>query len=278
MGCWDILCVICGNTCHNDFKKAELKWLEKGMLLLANNENAKDCKEVSCNITFVTKDDKHTYSGQPNETMFNYLDPEVYYNNFGIFIHEACYKYVEQMIGIKLKFGDLPVRIPKSKKYVANYIDIDYKPISNYFRQFIEYDRMYEDGNAYMAINPLKNDPKNTRMIKSILARLHLTKEKRTGPTASATFYEEGDIKLGNNGKFWIIKGGKWMQLNEELICRTYTFKKNNKHTKLINRIPQLGEFNTELLFVKNFSKNKNTITIDFIGTNKTLQKLGKYV
>lgn len=277
MGCWDIQCIICGNTCWNDAKAISRKWMSKCMLLLANNDVLHKCKEVSCNTTFVQEKKPGAYTVQPADKLFNYFD-NVFVNK-GLFIHDACYKFVENTLGLKLKYSDLPIRLPmESAKYISQHVDIDYKLISNYLRQFIEYDRMISDGNEYLASNPLSGNEKNIRRIKKILSQLKLKKEHRKGPTASATFYKNGDIKLGNDGNFWTKRNGKWNIIREELIKKTYILKKNHKHAKFINSIPQLGEFNTELLFVKKFSIKNRLTTIEIIGTYQTISKLEKYV
>lgn len=278
MGCWDVYCIICGNTCWTDGKVTSRSWITHCILLLANNDVLRKCKEVSCNTTFIQEKKTGAYTVQPVDRLFNYFDP-VYFTNKGLFIHDACYKFVENTLGLKLKYGDLPIRLPMtSTKYIPQHIDIDYKPISNYWRQFIEYDRMTDDGNEYLASNPLSGNEKNIRRIKKILSLLKLKKEHRKGPTASATFYKNGDIKSGNDGNFWIKRNGKWNIIHDELIKRTYVLKKNHNHAKFINSIPQLGEFNTELLFVKKFSIKNRQTTIEFIGTSQTISKLEKYV
>lgn len=283
MGCWDVCCIICGNRCWSDGKDKTLKWMEQCMLLLADNTIIKNCREDSCNTTFakypVDPKDDRAYTAQPINRLFGYFEP-IYFTNKGIFIHKPCYQFVEKELGIKLKYGDFPVRISlkNTNKYIPLHVDIDYKPISNYLHQFMEYDKMEEDGNKYMATNPLNGDVKNIRRIKRILSLLKLKKEKRTGPTASATFYKEGDIKLGNDNNFWIKRNGKWSIIKDEIVVRTYVFKKNYKHQKYINSIPQLGEFNDKLLFVKQFSIKNKQSTIEFIGTNETIARLEKYI
>ena len=72
MGCYDIFCCICGNTCKSlsleillelfidiDINKNEIiqiaknmKWLDNCTLLLKNNKVIHNCKEIMCNIGF----------------------------------------------------------------------------------------------------------------------------------------------------------------------------------------------------------------------------------
>lgn len=67
MGCWDVFCMLCGNTCHNmlncddgneeycNIKKkinSKLKWLNKCTFLTLNDKIVHGCIETSCNVSF----------------------------------------------------------------------------------------------------------------------------------------------------------------------------------------------------------------------------------
>ena len=249
MGCWDIYCFICGNTCHSSdhddypnlnkkeiiLLNKELKWLNKCTMLLANNKIIHGCKEVSCNNQFYK-----------NGIKLNY--------------------------GIELKFGDICVKIYKK----FDPLNIDYGIIKKYWNQFISYDDIYNDNNMYIIKDPLLNDNKNTIRIKKIFTQLKLKKIIRPGPSVSATFYKNNDIKIGNNNKFWIISGNKWIQLKDNVIKKKYNINNNLKKNKKINTIPQIGEYNTVPLFVNSFEfKNKMSI-IEYIGTVETINYIDK--
>ena len=118
MGCYNIFCIICGNTCYkllkdellemfinveiskNDINKIvkNTKWLTNCTLLLKNNKIIHNCKEISCNNGFYsTKTNK--YYETLNIFDNNYINLEQYnlnykkYNyieNIGIFIHTDC--------------------------------------------------------------------------------------------------------------------------------------------------------------------------------------------
>ena len=281
MGCYDLHCIICGNTYWNSLNIPQMNWLTKCMILTVNNEIIKNVQEISCNMCFSSKTGK-LYLAVPNKLFFSYLNNM--YENKGIFNHDSCYKIACKITKSKLKYSDFPIR------YVVDYpfdkfININYGAITKYWKQDVEYQQMINDGNEYMFANPLFN-PKNMSRIKHIINQLKIRKG-RISPNSSASFYKTGDIKYGNDKNFWIIKNGKWIKHNENIIINTYKFKNNkslklNQLEKYLNTIPQLGECNKELLFVYEFVNNKETTKITFIGSaimmNTLLKKIKKYV
>ena len=131
-----------------------------------------------------------------------------------------------------------------------------------------------------MLDSPLvSTNKKNIIRIKKIIQQLNIKKEKRPSPSVSATFYKNNEIKLGNDNFFWIIKNGRWNKIKDEVFKKTIIFdKKFNKNVKMlsiINKIPAIGEYNNEPLFVLNFKKtNKGEIQIIFIGIEKSINNL----
>ena len=93
----------------------------------------------------------------------------------------------------------------------------------------------------------------------------------------SATFNKTGDIRIGNNSKFWIIKNNKWVEMKDKIIKKSVIVNINNKNKSIlskINIIPQLGEKNTKLIFINNFVHKKDTIEIQFIGNEENINKI----
>jgi hypothetical protein len=91
----------------------------------------------------------------------------------------------------------------------------------------------------------------------------------RPSPPISATFYSDNIIKIGNNGKLWIIKNGKWNEIKKEVCEISITFNYNIKtkkntnkiHKKQINFLKKLswiGQYNKYGTFIKNFTIDKN--------------------
>jgi len=87
MGCWDIYCCICGNSCvslheenefHEEFRKGinikefkdlvkKSKWVKKSTMLLQNNKVVHGCERVGDNVEFEDKNNKKY------EAIFNIL-------------------------------------------------------------------------------------------------------------------------------------------------------------------------------------------------------------
>ena len=78
MGCFDLYCFICGNSCYDvDFNELEnidiskqeknninksIKWLKKCTVLLANNKVIHDCFDSNCSGVFSLKKKKKSNS------------------------------------------------------------------------------------------------------------------------------------------------------------------------------------------------------------------------
>ena len=286
MGCWDIFCCICGNSCRqldnyneDEFLKVisskeykdlvkKSKWLVKCTMLLQNNKVVHGCKEVGCNIDFESKNGKYTAIDVDNT--FPYIGND---GNIGIFIHTNCWKYIKYIYKIELKYSDMPLTLI-NKRYK---VPIKYGDIKKYQGQDMNYLKMLADNNIHMIIDPLKNDKMNNTRLKKIINQLKLKTALRPGPSMSATFNKTGDIRMGNNGKFWIIKNNKWSEIKEMIVKKTVII--DYKKTKIktineINSIPQIGEKNTKLLFVNNFISNNKNIEIQFIGNEFNINKI----
>lgn len=290
MGCWDIFCCICGNTCQYDYFKRNLKnilklddkididiilknlkWINNCTILTVDNKVIHNCKEIACNITFSCN--KKRYSAWV-ENEVDYFS-KIGVDNRGIFIHTDCWKFVKINYDIELKYKHLPI--------YANCIDlkcyhiplnIDYGEISKYWKQEMDYYNMYLDNNIYMINSPLVLNSKNITRIKKIITQLKLKKEIRPSPPVSATFYKNSIIKLGDNNKFWIIKNSRWNELKDDVIKKSFNFDRKFKDKLKINKIPQIGEFNNVPLFVNKWNVDKKITQIEFIGTQKSLDKI----
>jgi hypothetical protein len=150
---------------------------------------------------------------------------------------------------------------------------------------------MIEDGNFWMAESPLKNE-KNAQRIIKIVKQLKI-KPDRHAPTISASFFEPGTIKIGNDGYFWIIKNKKWTKIPEKPVIekikntipillrepngkdKYWVILKNKKWTKtkknpitkevrntinIMKKIPKIGFTNTEPIFIKDYDNNEITL------------------
>lgn len=298
MGCYDIFCCICGNPLKSlsleillelfldiDINKNEIiqiakniKWLDNCTLLLKNNKIIHHCKEIMCNIGFkslkTNKFYESIYYYNNNIYLEQYATKNInYIENIGIVVHTDCWKFIQKNYNINLEYKDLPIFL--SKKNINSFLPINYKNITKYWLQNFDYIQMYLDNNIYMIESPLGNNIQNINRIKKNINQIKL-KKNRKGPSVSATFYQQNDIKLGNNKKFWKISNGKWKELNEIVINKKIIISNNNKYIKYINNIPQIGEINKKPIFIKNYKYDNKTktIIIDFIGTNNTILEI----
>jgi hypothetical protein len=153
---------------------------------------------------------------------------------------------------------------------------INYGEIKKYWNQDFNYIKLYNDNNLFMLDSPmLSSNIKNISRIKKIISQFKLKKISRPSPPISATFYKTNDIKIGDNNKFWIINNNKWQEIKHDVIKKQICINTNNKF-KLIN-IPRIGEYNNIPLFITKIEKKKN-ITIEFIGIDKTIDALQKFI
>ena len=293
MGCWDIYCCICGNSCVSlheenmvleEFRKvisikecADLvkksKWIKKATMLLQNNKIVHGCERVGDNVEFEGK------NGKKYEAIWDSLNPfdsNYEFDTIGIFIHTNCWKYIKIKYKKELKYSDIPLEF-KNKKITHQ---IDYGSITKYQQQEMDYYKMYNDKNMYMLSDPLKTDKMNNIRLKKIINQFKLKTELRPSPPMSATFNKTGDIRIGNNGKFWIIKNNKWVEIKDKIIKKSVIININNKSVlqkMQKSNILQLGEKNTKLIFINNFIYKKNTIEIQFIGNEENVNKISNY-
>ena len=297
MGCFDVFCIICGNPCHkmfddyldiineynttkkrikynnyifeaylknpnlikdlNKFRK-ETIWMDKCSMLLTNNKVEHNCKEINCNIRFVNKNGHYNHLiGNFNSMNENYL----YSENTGIFIHTDCYKYIKLKYNVELKYGNLPLIDSKNyndKNYLKTIKFIDYGSIENYWNQDFDFLKVFLDNKSYLCSTPLNND-KNISQIKKNISLMKISNKYllRPSPPRSATFYSNNNIKVGNNGKLWIIKNNKWNEIKKELceIIITFNSKKiDKKQINFLKKLSFIGQFNNNGLFIKHYN------------------------
>lgn len=291
MGCWDVFCFICGNPCHSiaigykEFAedkfgenadslkpmvknlKKSIQWMNKCSMLLINDKVVHGLSETECNIEFCKKDFCATHINRYNDK-FNF-----YFKNkglSGIFIHTDCWKFVQKNYKIDLKFNNLPKLYDNNNKGNYKIFNFSYGPIEKYWNQFFRFDQIILDKKQYLCSSPLKND-KNIIQIKKNINALKLKNDhKRVGPSVSATFYSEGDIKLGKNKKFWIKKNNKWIEVNEkvERIKISVDLKKiNKKQENYLNEIPFVGMYNVNSIFIISSYYFINTYKLELIMT-----------
>lgn len=287
MGCWDIFCFLCGNTAHtpiytndsileniddyeknkgnkhfkayykpiysiykknpekfmkkiDEFKKNK-KWLSKCTFLCANNKIVHGCKEISCNIQFRDKNNNQ----YTNSTYYN----DNYYSLYGVFVHTDCWKFINKEYKIKLNYSHLPINVFNSTS--PKIFDfINYGVIEKYWKQDFDFIQMIIENNDKLCDSPLKSTivAKN---IKKIFTKLKIrTENTRISPSVSATFYNSGIYKIGNNTNIWTIKSGKWVELKNTI----------KQTVSKIKKVVYIGDVNTKPIFVLDEQKNSYTV------------------
>lgn len=285
MGCFDIWCLLCGNPCHGMLKDADkvfmeniqeykeykgntdymdpgyefyrkfkensvkkikemikkTKWMDKCTFLTSTNDVIHGCVEVSCNNEFLknSKSYYHTTEG-------------IGYNGYmpsGVFVHDVCWKFIKNTYNIELKYSDLPIVEPSFDKAITH---IGYGSIETYWDQEFNFLKVIMDRNEKLCENPPAN-------IKTIFKLLKIRKG-RSGPNVSASFYENGTIKIGEDKKLWIKKGNKWVKLSGKLVTE------NVKYTdKQLFGIPFIGEYNMEPKFIQSINVDGNKYNVKMI-------------
>ena len=305
MGGADIFCILCGNPCHgmdnsheeviddyhkgmelynyetykyiidpylknpnlmkdlNEFRKKTL-WMNKCTMLLINNKVEHNCKETGGLATFENENGTYEYI----EYSFYGREPfDFLYEKYGRFIHTDCYEYIKLKYNIELKYSNLPLPL-NDRTYGNKPIQfVDYGNIEKYWEQDFDFVKVFLNNKQFLCSSPLEND-KNITQIKKNINSIKISNKYllRPSPPISATFYADGPIKVGNNGKLWIIKNGKWNEIKKEVCEISITFNSNIKNTKKIHKkqinflkkLSWIGQYNKYGSFIKNFTIDKN--------------------
>lgn len=302
MGCWDIFCFICGNTCHSfdryasiDFvntikycienPKSKLAKLEKKYVDIYNKD-PKFINKINDFIKFTQWMDKCTILTANNDVVHNCTEVScniTFNDNKGneyihnpnnmygytnllnsIFIHTDCWKFIYKKYKIKLKYSDLA--ITSTKNYHKIFDFIDYGEIEKYWSQNFEFLDVLIDKKEYLCSSPLLNN-KNISQIKKNFNKLKI-KTHRKGPTPSASFYNEGVYKIGVNNNIWQIKHKKWLESNDQIIkiSKNINITELVKNKKLLKYIKFIGEYNIKPIFISHIiKKNNKTNYIEFV-------------
>ena len=296
MGCFDVYCFICGNTCYSsdyiysDYlydQKLLNKLMKKEKTKLSNSERkelsnikkmyknysdnfVKNLKELSKNTKWMNKctmllsSNKIVHGLEEVQCNVGFRDKK---NN--IYEHTGFTTKNNENIGIFLH-TDCYKYVKKKYNIELLYKDIpiinvngyyqlknqNYGKIEKYHEQYFDFKRLINDNNQYLCSSPLIND-KNIGQINKNIKALKI-KGDRPSPSVSATFYKDGIYKLGNNKKIWKIKSGKWIEIKEPLIKKSIIVNENNK---LINKISFEGMYSKNPIFIISV-KNKKKMKI----------------
>ena len=215
MGCYDVYCFLCEHPCHSD----TIKWMNRCSMLLQNNSVVHGLKEISCNVEFCKKGFCATH-------LTPWSKKEEPDESYGLFLHTDCWKFVKKKYGIALTMNDLP-------------------PI-DYFNKWMTKSQFSElEGEKSISSKKL--------MARCALLKITAKMGERKGPRVSAGFYKEGDIKIGQNKMFWIVRAKKWVQMKG-----TVRVEKVKMGKRELLKLPFVGEFARHPLFIRSIEKGKD--------------------
>lgn len=292
MGCWDIFCFLCGNTCHsspqniksnvieiiNDYKTIKNKWfknyyadtykkynenpdkfIEKIKKLNKTTKWLNNCTFLSANGDIVHNckeiDCNITFKDKKGNNYNQSTILEDIKNSYGLFVHTDCWKFIEKQYKMKLSYKHLPVN--KTNKITHKFFNIDYGKIENYWHQEFDFIKMISDGNDELCQSPLKNKTVSNN-IKKVFRKLKIRNDdSRQSPPVSATFYKEGIYRIGNNGNIWFIKNGKWYELKNTITTEVAI--------NSIKHISYYEDINIKPIFVIKLINKKSALVIKLI-------------
>lgn len=267
MGCWDIFCILCGNTCHNmlgcddneeycKIKKkinSKLGWLNRCTFLTLNDQVIHGTIETACNVSFQKGNKTYEHITKFSTGSFNDILLGYNADNMGIFVHDDCWKYVKKEFGVELKYSSFPINRTKIKSH-EKLLNINYGKIEAYWAQDFMFDVAYKKGQIYLCESPLKNE-ESGKAIKKVLSKLKIKdKGSRVSPSTSASFYSSGTIKVGIDGNFWKISKGKWAKIQEDVKLSKVVVDMNDKSAmKKLNSLTQVGDICNGTVAIKSF-------------------------
>jgi len=270
MGCWDVFCFLCGNRSYecdaniNNSLNKQTEWLKQCTFLTATNKIIHNCKEINCNIIFA--DDKG------NEYSHETYKPFAL-ENYGLFVHTHCWKFIQKKYKIDLCYSHLPISDTNHRYNVFGSF-IKY-PLEKYWKQDFNFKALIEDKKEQMAYSPFKS-ALTAKNISNVFTKLKIrTKGERKGPLISASFYKNGEYKMGSNGNLWIVNNNKWMEIKETI---KYKVKINldKKNKKYLLNIKHCGDKSKIPIFILNYKFNKEIADIEFLTTNNYIDNIKK--
>lgn len=305
MGCWDIYCFLCGCTTHSlkfdheiflenlelyksnkghksfktyfkpiyEFYQSDIKgfikktnlmnkntkWLNNCTFLCADNKIIHGCKEINCNITFQDKNN-NVYK---NLTYYE----DNFAEQYGVFIHTDCWKFIKKEYGINLNYSYLPIDIhDETKSKIFSFVN--YGVIEKYWKQYFNFIQMIVDNNEELLISPLKSILVSNG-IKKIFSKLKIrTDTNRKSPIVSATFYKPNTFRVGLDKNIWQVKVNKWIKCAD-----TVKIKFSSPKSNVIKKTVLVGDYNLEPIFIINFTQNKKMFEYEILTTKEYLLK-----
>lgn len=205
MGVYDIACIMCGGPCYSVGKAKVHQWVNKWMLLTFDGSLVK-CEQYNHSGGFKLPRDVTT-----GFATYMALGKGDNVRRFGIGMHQACHKFIKDRFGIELRYNHFNLRrIDASEN---SYAPVDYKPVSDYWGQAFEWDQAQER-HPHVLLSPLTSE-KNAARVARLFAQFKIKKEPRPSPMVSASMFAQGDRLLGGNGRVWLVRQGRWVELQD---------------------------------------------------------------
>jgi hypothetical protein len=216
--------------------KSKFNWCKDTCLITNKNviNTSNLVEDVTGNFYNKHKDSEPLYITQKD--LWGYYKPE----NRALICHKSCYKLLSEKLNYKLESDNISNKLNRNSllqsygTIVDKYTSMQEFPwigmiINNHF---FWYDLLEEkkklkiSNNINFLMNPLKNEKNESRIIKiwkpivnQILKKKIIIKKDRPSPSESATLFELGKKKRGNDGNMYIIvvnKNGvkRWKKVN----------------------------------------------------------------
>jgi hypothetical protein len=214
MGCWDIFCCVCGNTCHTPLEGTYYQENKKGItesqcddvmsgvdtyldncsIILKNGNVIHNCYNENGND--FSDENYESYESITNEFFAHFNDDD----HHGIFVHRDCYNFVKTKYDVELKYSHIPLLQNKDNEFRIN---VDYGEIEKYWHQDFDFFKMMIDDNMYMTSNPFHNSEKNTQRINKIVEQFNISKEPAIVPEKKKRVYKKKVVEdvIGPDGE-----------------------------------------------------------------------------
>lgn len=293
MGCFDIYCLLCGNSCHSskidkeslfeeiqyykknyaNSKSIKHKWIHakfNNIYKIYNNNPQIIIQKIN-HINKITKWlDKCTFLSADNKinhgckeiacnTVFKDKKGNCYYNETVLIdnIMYGTFVHTDCWKFIKEKYG---ISLTYSHIPIIQIKQINYGIIQNYWDQFFDFVKIISDDNINLVTSPLKSKLLAKNITKIITKLKIKNNPNRKAPIVSATFYESGMYKIGINGNIWIVKNGKWNEIKETIKIKTIDNIDNIQKKAVF-----YADVNKYPLFILKQNINKKTIELEIL-------------
>lgn len=176
MGYYEEACFVCGLPCCNTLEDKKYEWLE---YCIGIDEYGK--------IDVLKYDGAGEFTNEHFETYHNntiyQLHKLGYMKNYnylprGVVCHEKCYIVLTTQLNYKINFNDIwPMySYYENERYIKHNVEtfqscnndlkfLNYFPGNDYFEQYLDADKLIQDGYEWMLLDPMFNEKNCSRII-----------------------------------------------------------------------------------------------------------------